>query len=329
MLYYRYRTDRDIDMNKQQGFLATFRIDENLWGKFKAIAKDKRTNASSLIIGYIQGVVNAGGVDDFGVSPVQQVQSISYADIDKYIDEKIKLLSLQQAQPISYADIDKYLDEKIKLLSVQQAESISLQDIDKYIDEKIKEESEALKKLILENITIIFNEWEIPQVTRKEIDNSLKDGEIGAKLQFNSENTINYIDDIDSKLVEVKDTVVEQINSADLNIKPADEPDILISKDSDSNKVTTEDKAYVIKLLGIEDIIKGKPYSAKNIQIFKLLRENQKDIEKRLKISIKTQNKYLIKELNQVINALGYKYGSRQSNRKNIYFVLQGKEKRI
>ena len=295
-------------MNKQQGFLATFRIDQSLWEKFKAIAKDKRTNASSLIIGYIEGVVSAGGVDDFGVS------------------------SLQQAESISYADIDKYLDEKIKLLSLQQAESISLQDIDKYLDEKIKKEAEALKKLMLEHITIISNEWELPQASRKEIDNLLKDGEIGAKLQANSENNINHVDEVNSKLAEVEGAVVEQSNPANFNIKPADEPDIITANNSDSNKVTREDKAYVIKLLGIEEIINGKPYSAKNLNIFKLLRENQKDIEERLKISIITQNKYPIKELNQVINALGYKYGKpKQVNRKNVYKVIQGqgKEKRI
>lgn len=58
-------------MAKPQGFLATFRIDEELWGKFKDIAKNKQTNASALIIQYIQGVVSSGDVDNVPQSTPQ------------------------------------------------------------------------------------------------------------------------------------------------------------------------------------------------------------------------------------------------------------------
>ena len=77
-------------MTKPQGFLATFRIDEELWGNFKDIAKNKQTSASALIIQYIQGVVSSGAVDP-KVTPqnIDNLPKLSIQDIEKIVDEKI------------------------------------------------------------------------------------------------------------------------------------------------------------------------------------------------------------------------------------------------
>jgi hypothetical protein len=99
-------------MTKPQGFLATFRIDEELWGKFKDIAKNKQTNASALIIQYIQGVVSSGGVDNppkttppnIDISPQPNLDSIY-----KYIDNK-----LDNLEDVSIQDIDNKIAESLE-----------------------------------------------------------------------------------------------------------------------------------------------------------------------------------------------------------------------
>ena len=99
-------------MTKPQGFLATFRIDEELWGKFKDIAKNKQTNASALILQYIQGVVSSGGVGNspkatppnIDISPQPNLDSIY-----KYIDNK-----LDNLEDVSIQDIDNKIAESLE-----------------------------------------------------------------------------------------------------------------------------------------------------------------------------------------------------------------------
>ncbi|MEY3255654.1 MAG: hypothetical protein RLZZ29_785 [Cyanobacteriota bacterium] len=96
-------------MIKQQGFLATFRIDEELWGKFKNIAKNKQTNASALIIQYIHGVV--GGIDT--PQNIDNSCQLSVHDIDNRIDEKISQ-SIQDINTPSIQNIEDLIDSRIK-----------------------------------------------------------------------------------------------------------------------------------------------------------------------------------------------------------------------
>ncbi len=110
-------------MTKPQGFLATFRIDEELWGKFKDIAKNKQTNASALIIQYIQGVVSSGGVDNppkatppnIDISPQPNLD-----DIYKYIDKK-----LDNLEDVSIQDIDNKIAESLEDGDIKDAISNS------------------------------------------------------------------------------------------------------------------------------------------------------------------------------------------------------------
>jgi len=118
-------------MTKQQGFLATFRIDEELWGKFKDIAKNKQTNASALIIQYIQGVVSSGGVDNVPQSTPQNIDNLpklSIQDIEKIIDEKINS---------SIQAIDNIPTQSIQ--NIDDINRISIQDIDDRIVDSIKQ----------------------------------------------------------------------------------------------------------------------------------------------------------------------------------------------
>ena len=116
-------------MTKQQGFLATFRIDEELWGKFKDIAKNKQTNASALIIQYIQGAVSSGGVDNVS-QPISQnidnIPKLSIQDIEKIIDEKINS---------SIQAMDNIPNQSIQ--NIDDINTLSIQDIDNRIKESL------------------------------------------------------------------------------------------------------------------------------------------------------------------------------------------------
>jgi hypothetical protein len=288
-------------MNKHQGFLATFRIDQSLWEKFKAIAKSSRTNASALLLGYIEGVVGAGGLDDFGILPIQQAESLSLQDIDKYIDEKIKLLSIQQAESLSLQDIDKHIDEKIKLLSIQQAESLSLQDIDKHIDERL---------------------GGISQLIRNEIGNSLNEGDIAAKLERNRENVVNHLNEINDRLVKVEGVAVGENKLAIPTIKKAEPTNT-------KTEPTDDDKAYIISVLGIQKILNGEEkYSKNSRKLFDLVVEHKVNIESKLGIKIGDMAKYPVRGFNAILEALGYKNDFKQpiinGTRVSEYFVVKG-----
>jgi hypothetical protein len=98
-------------MTKQQGFLATFRIDEKLWGKFKDIAKNNQTNASALILGYIQAVVSSGDVDNVPKATPPNIDISPQPNLDsiyKYIDDK-----LDNLENISIQDIDNRINESL------------------------------------------------------------------------------------------------------------------------------------------------------------------------------------------------------------------------
>ena len=93
---------------KNQGFLATFRIDEELWGKFKDVAKNSKTNASALIIQYIQGVVGGDAIPQ----NIDNSPSLSIHDIDSRIDEKIRQ-SIQDINTPSIPQIEDLIDSRI------------------------------------------------------------------------------------------------------------------------------------------------------------------------------------------------------------------------
>ena len=92
--------------------LASFRVDNELWEAFKAIAGDRGTSASCLLVDFIESVVsNRDCIDNSAMLSIQEAERI---------DEKIKL-SIQK--------IEECIDEKIKL---------SIQKIEDKLVEKIK-----------------------------------------------------------------------------------------------------------------------------------------------------------------------------------------------
>jgi len=103
--------------------LASFRVDEALWGDFQAIAKKNDMTASAALISFIRQAVNAGQIDIFSGSK----KNPSLRDVDKRMDKKLL----------------ECIDEKI-LESVQEGE------IKEAISEGIKESMQRLDELFAE-----------------------------------------------------------------------------------------------------------------------------------------------------------------------------------
>jgi hypothetical protein len=130
-------------MTKPQGFLATFRIDEELWGKFKDIAKNKQTNASALIIQYIQGVVSSGGVDNPPKATPQNIDISPQPNLDdiyKYIDNK-----LDNLEDVSIQDIDNKIAESLEYGDIKDAIATSYAGVMGNFNELL-EQLQELKK---------------------------------------------------------------------------------------------------------------------------------------------------------------------------------------
>lgn len=312
-------------MSKQQGFLATFRIDEDLWGKFKDIAKTNRTNASALIVGYIESVVNAGEVVDFGVAG-QGIDSLSIQNIDKLIDERIK--SVQDIDSLSIQQIDLRIDERIKCLQ-QSTNSLSVQDIDKRIDEKLGGIESIAKKLIGESIPVFPDEGELSQLIKNEIANSLNEGDIAAKLERNRENLVNHLNEINDRLVKVESAVIENEKPKPTTTKKPDSTNTKKAEPTNNKKEPTEeDKADIIKALSIQKILSGEEkYSKNSSKLFDLIEQHKVEIESKLGIKIGDMEKYPVKAINQILDALGCEYDFKQptvnGKRLSEYFVIQ------
>lgn len=97
--------------------LASFRLDNQLWEDFKAIAATNGTTASALLVSYIELVVNTGNVNTPIPTSLQQsidnTPTISIQDIDKRIDDKIKA-AIQNVNTKSIQDINDTVKKQIK-----------------------------------------------------------------------------------------------------------------------------------------------------------------------------------------------------------------------
>ena len=99
--------------------LASFRIDNDLWQQFQAIAKENNNTASALLVGYIKSVVNTSNVitSNLVVNTSSEVVNtssdhLSIHDIDSRIDEKISQ-SIQDINTPSIQNIEDLIDSRI------------------------------------------------------------------------------------------------------------------------------------------------------------------------------------------------------------------------
>ncbi|MFM6080897.1 MAG: hypothetical protein ACKPCI_20700 [Dolichospermum sp.] len=229
-------------MTKPQGFLATFRIDEELWGKFKDIAKNKQTNASALIIQYIQGVVNSGGVDNVPQSAPQNIDNFP-----------------------------------------------TIQNIEDLIDARI--------------------------------GGSIRDGDIKYAIANSYTAMMGQFNGLLEQLQELQKQVQEL-----KSIPPAAVPQSPVNEE-----LTTDNKAIspnlnhqeIIDLLEINHSIDGTKYDKNSLLSIKdNLIENKERLEKDLNIKLSLEDsKYIVREFNKIVKALGYDLQNKQIQKIETYWV--------
>ncbi|WP_193962614.1 hypothetical protein [Dolichospermum sp. LEGE 00246] len=99
--------------------LASFRVDGQLWEQFQGYAKENNVTATALLISYIKSVINTGNVitssQNINTSSDTNNPSLSIQDIDKRIDEKIKLSiqNIDSINTLSIQDIDNRIAESL------------------------------------------------------------------------------------------------------------------------------------------------------------------------------------------------------------------------
>jgi hypothetical protein len=135
--------------------LGTFRVDKDSWAKFQEIAKSGGTNASKLIVGFIDACLdNSIDINDYKTTkPKPKPENLSES-IDVYLDNNLdaRLKAIignrLDKSGIDTNDIQKMVNESIEIalepigLSVSEAETYTKSQI-----EAVRGEMMAVKKL--------------------------------------------------------------------------------------------------------------------------------------------------------------------------------------
>jgi hypothetical protein len=112
--------------------LGTFRVDKDLWAKFQELAKSGDSNASKLIVGFIEACVdNRIDIKDYtSIKPKSKSENLSEI-IDEYLDKHLdKRIDLNLE-----VRIDEYLDKHLeKRLDV----CLDKSDFSKTIDRSVE-----------------------------------------------------------------------------------------------------------------------------------------------------------------------------------------------
>ncbi|MDM3861773.1 MAG: hypothetical protein PT118_18490 [Aphanizomenon gracile PMC644.10] len=190
--------------------LASFRVDSQLWEQFQGYAKENNTNASALLVAYVKSVVNTGSV--ITSNPVVNTSievnnpSLSLQDIDKRMDDKIKL-SIQSINTLSIQDIDNRIKESLADGGIGEAIASSYAGVMGQIN-GLLEELQALQKQVQELQSI--PPAPIPEQLTTDNGQLTKDVECDrSDSDFNSDTQLPIADDIASLLV------IEDILSGD------------------------------------------------------------------------------------------------------------------
>ncbi|WP_413176432.1 hypothetical protein [Anabaena azotica] len=291
-------------MTKSQGFLATFRIDEELWGKFKDIAKDAQTNASALLIRYIQGVVSSGGVDNSPQATPQNIDNspkLSIQDVEKIIDEKINssIQAMDNTPNQSIQNLEELIDSRI-LLSVLNG------DIKDAIARSYSQATTNLNST-REEFYSKLEELTHPTHDHSEIINTARDG-------YNQ--LSQMVHDLQLQINELKGIPAPPANS-------------LIGSSFEQSIINLVPIGRLIGAYGESPIdgsecgeIYTKKYLIEN-ELFFHLKNHQQEVEKKLKIKLSLDNDtYAVREMNKILKALGYELGHKQINKVEHYWVV-------
>jgi hypothetical protein len=101
--------------------LATFKVDESNWDKFKILCDNKGLSASKALTNFIQNSLDAGELGAVAFTPVvESIQNIDF-DIDALETRLFEKLrgELQQQQPQT---LDPNIEDRLANLEATQAE---------------------------------------------------------------------------------------------------------------------------------------------------------------------------------------------------------------
>ena len=102
--------------------LATFRIEKERWARFQQLAKDSNSNASKLIISFIDACLdNRIDIDDYTIT--QSKSEISTSGIDDYLDNNLDT----RIGNYLAKNLSSYLDNRIDELSIGELIRSSLE----------------------------------------------------------------------------------------------------------------------------------------------------------------------------------------------------------
>ena len=226
---------------------------------------------------------------------------------------------------IIQAGIAALTDGEVQVIQSKTGKENSKTDIN------LDEVESLVKKLLAENMPIFPDEWELTQAIRKEIANSLEEGDIAAELVRNREYLVDRLNEINERLVKVE-VAVAVIGDKKTTPTPTTEPPTPTTEPptpttEPPTTLTEDDKAEIIKALGIEKIVNGTDgYTSGSTEIFDLIQKNRELIESKLGIDVKTTG-YQIQNLNNILPALGYEVQPKQpkneeGKRTKTYFVV-------
>ena len=137
-----------------ESVLGTFRVEKELWTKFQELAKSGGSNASKVIVGFIQACIdNSIDVKDYtSTKPKPKPENLSEA-VDAYLDKNLDTRIDRNLDTCIYNYLEKNLDRRLD-------ERLDKGDIQKMVKESIE--------VALEPITVSVTEAE--DYTRSQIE---------------------------------------------------------------------------------------------------------------------------------------------------------------
>lgn len=126
--------------------LGTFRVDKDLWIKFQKLAKNKDTNASKLIVGFIKACIDDNlDIKDYTTTKAKPKLDNLSESIDTYLAENLD----DRVKAIIGNRLDKSLDKS----------GMDANDLQKMVNESIEVALEPIAKRA-ETVEILVSETE-------------------------------------------------------------------------------------------------------------------------------------------------------------------------
>lgn len=130
--------------------LGTFRVEKELWTKFQELAKSGGSNASKVIVGFIQACIdNNIDVKDYtSTKPKPKPENLSEA-VDAYLDKNLDTRIDRNLDACIYdyleKNLDRHLDERLDKGDIQKMVNASIEVAVEPIETYTKSQIEAVR----------------------------------------------------------------------------------------------------------------------------------------------------------------------------------------